>query len=192
MPTTRGSSRFRRDNRARANRQAYAHVASASKHTFFYLGKRDYATMDEMGILPEFKGIAIHDRYANYFGYNCEHGLCNAHLLRDLEAVIEQNNDYWACELQQLLKNINKAVKRAEITRKTAFSASHCAQYRQRYMNWVKVGLKLHPAVEKLPGSKKYRPNKAKPTTSLPPFGIMPMRYSALCMTLECPLTTTG
>ncbi|MCB0614310.1 MAG: IS66 family transposase [Phaeodactylibacter sp.] len=135
-------------------RQAYAHVASASKHTFFYLGKRDYATMDEMGILPEFKGIAIHDRYANYFGYNCEHGLCNAHLLRDLEAVIEQNNDYWACELQQLLKNINKAVKRAKAQGKTAFSASHCAQYRQRYMNWVKAGLKLHPAVEKLPGSK--------------------------------------
>ncbi|MCB9352215.1 MAG: transposase [Lewinellaceae bacterium] len=46
--------------------------------------------MDEMGILPEFKGIAIHDRYANYFGYNCEHGLCNAHLLRDLRRLLNK------------------------------------------------------------------------------------------------------
>ena len=129
-------------------RQAYAHVASGSEHTFFYLGKRDYATMNEMGILPEFKGIAVHDRYANYFGYDCLHSLCNAHLLRNLQAAIEQHNDYWAGELQQLLRNINKAVKRAKAQGKEAFSASHCAQYRQRYMNWVKQGLELHPTVQ--------------------------------------------
>lgn len=135
-------------------RQAYAHVASGSGHTFFYLGKRDRATMDEMGILPKFKGVAVHDRYANYFAYDCPHGLCNAHLLRDLEAVIEQSNEYWARELQELLKNINKAVKRAKSEGKTAFSASNCAKYRQRYTNWLNAGLKLHPPAEKLPGSK--------------------------------------
>ncbi|MCB9041686.1 MAG: transposase [Lewinellaceae bacterium] len=132
-----------------AEGQAYAHVASGSSHTFFFLGKRDYATMDEMGILPEFKGIAVHDRYANYFGYDCQHSLCNAHLLRNLQAVIDQHNDYWAGQLQQLLRNINKAVKRAKTQGKEAFSASHCTQYRQRYMNWVRQGLELHPAVPK-------------------------------------------
>ena len=128
--------------------QAYAHVASGKAHTFFFLGKRDYATMDEMGILPEFKGIAVHDRYANYFGYDCLHALCNAHLLRNLQAVIDQHNDYWAGQLQQLLRNINKAVKRAKAQGKEAFSASHCSQYRQRYMHWISQGLELHPAVE--------------------------------------------
>ncbi len=132
----------------RAKGQAYAHVASGSSHTFFFLGKRDYATLDQMGILPEFKGIAVHDRYVNYFGYDCQHSLCNAHLLRNLQAVIDQDNDYWAIQLQQLLRNINKAVKRAKAQGKKAFSASHCAQYRQRYMNWVWHGLERHPAVQ--------------------------------------------
>lgn len=132
----------------RAQGQAYAHVASGSNHTFFFLGKRDYATMNQMGILPEFKGIAVHDRYANYFGYDCQHSLCNAHLLRNLQAVIDQDNDYWAIQLQQLLRNINKAVKRAKNQGKKAFSASHCAQYRQRYMNWIWHGLERHPAVQ--------------------------------------------
>ncbi|WP_425421674.1 IS66 family transposase [Phaeodactylibacter xiamenensis] len=131
----------------RAQGQAYAHVASGSAHTYFFLGKRGYATMDEMGILPGFKGIAVHDRYANYFGYDCQHSLCNAHLLRNLQAVIDEHNDYWARQLQELLKNINKAVKRAKAQGKDAFSSSHCAQYRQRYMTWVQQGLKLHPAV---------------------------------------------
>lgn len=137
----------------RAKGQAYAHVASGSHHTFFFLGKRDYATMNQMGILPEFKGIAVHDRYANYFGYDCQHSLCNAHLLRNLQAVIDQDNDYWAGQLQQLLRNINKAVKRAKAQGKEAFSASHCAQYRQRYMNWVWHGLQRHPAVQAQAGN---------------------------------------
>lgn len=29
-----------------------------------------------------------------------------------------------------------------------AFSTSHCTQYRQRYMNWVRQWLEQHPAVE--------------------------------------------
>ena len=148
----------------RAEGQAYAHVASGSAHTFFFLGKRDYTTMDKMGILPEFKGIAVHDRYANYFGYDCQHSLCNAHLLRNLQAVIDQHNDYWARQLQELLRNINKAVKRAKAQGKEAFSASHCAQYRQRYMNWVWQGLERHPAV---PGQSGNSPPKQSQTHNL-------------------------
>ena len=65
--------------------QRYAHVARTEQHTLLYLGRRDYETMNQMGVLPGFEGVAVHDRYANYFGYDCEHSLCNAHLLRDLQ-----------------------------------------------------------------------------------------------------------
>ena len=73
-------------------------------------------------------------------------------LLRNLQAVIDQHNDYWAHQLQQLLRSINRAVKRAKTQGKDAFSANHCTQYRQRYMNWIHKGLKLHPAVQAEPG----------------------------------------
>jgi hypothetical protein len=40
--------------------------------------------MDEMNILPDFKGTAVHDFWKCYFKYDCIHSLCNSHLLREL------------------------------------------------------------------------------------------------------------
>lgn len=129
--------------------QRYAHVARTEQHTLYHLGRRDYATMDEMGVLPYFKGIAVHDRYTNYFGYDCEHSLCNAHLLRDLQGVIDRaipdESITWAQGLQDLLRSMNKAVKRAREQGKSEFSDSHLAQYRQRFRYLVEQGLKDYP-----------------------------------------------
>jgi hypothetical protein len=36
--------------------------------------------MQAMGILAEFQGVAVHDFWASYRGYDCDHALCNAHL----------------------------------------------------------------------------------------------------------------
>jgi transposase len=133
------------------NAQHYAHVARTEQHTLLHLGRRDYQTMDEMNVLPHFKGLAVHDRYSNYFGYDCEHGLCNAHILRDLQGAIDRSHTWeeghWAERLQSLLRSMNKAVKRARSQGKLAFSHSHCAQYRQRFRYWVEQGLEQHPEV---------------------------------------------
>ena len=43
------------------------------------------------GVLPSFAGIACHDAWAPYDGYDgvAGHALCGAHLLRELTAVTE-------------------------------------------------------------------------------------------------------
>jgi len=46
---------------------------------------------DDIGILPDFTGRAVHDFWKPYFGYTCTHGLCNAHHLRELVFVHEQH-----------------------------------------------------------------------------------------------------
>ena len=60
--------------------------------------------MDEAGILPEFKGTACHDHWKPYYTYTqCQHALCNAHHLRELERAYEQDGQQWAYAMQILL-----------------------------------------------------------------------------------------
>ena len=67
--------------------------------------------MDEMGILPFFKGVLCHDHWKPYYQYKCIHALCNAHHLRELERAWEQDGQRWAKKMQALLIDITKAVE---------------------------------------------------------------------------------
>jgi hypothetical protein len=59
--------------------------------------KRGKEGMEGGGILPGFEGIGVHDCWKGYWAYRCEHGLCNAHVLRELtEGVIERTGQEWA------------------------------------------------------------------------------------------------
>ncbi len=70
--------------------------------------KRGEIAMDKIGILPNFKGIMVHDHWKPYFRYkNCQHALCNAHLLRELTRAFEQDNMKWAEEMISFLKDLN-------------------------------------------------------------------------------------
>jgi transposase len=69
--------------------------------------------MDEMGILPFFKGVLCHDHWKPYYHYDCTHALCNAHHLRELERAWEQDHQQWAREMQTLLLDIRTAVEDA-------------------------------------------------------------------------------
>jgi len=87
--------------------------------------------MDDMNILPWFKGIAIHDHCFPYFRHTeCRHALCNAHHLRELQAVIEKYpNQTWTLLIKALLFEINKAVHEAG----GVLSAEVADGYRERY-----------------------------------------------------------
>lgn len=87
-----------------AGKGAWVHVASSNRYTHFFAHERrgKEALTDEDSIIPNFKGHAIHDCWGTYFKFNCQHGLCAAHLLRELTALIEQKSQ-WASDMHKLL-----------------------------------------------------------------------------------------
>jgi transposase len=58
----------------------WLHSCSTDQHAYYEAhAKRGQVAMDDIGILPEFGGIAVHDFWKSYYRYDCQHSLCNAH-----------------------------------------------------------------------------------------------------------------
>jgi transposase len=73
--------------------------------------KRGAEAMDDLGVIPRFRGILCHDHWKPYYRYPaCTHSLCNAHHLRELERAIEQDGQSWAGHMKTLLVELNCAV----------------------------------------------------------------------------------
>ena len=68
--------------------------------------------MNALGVLPHFSGIAVHDCYSPYFTYNCKHALCGAHLLRELQGIVEAEDMNWARGMIDLLVQTKNKVQR--------------------------------------------------------------------------------
>ena len=88
----------------------WLHSAGTERLTYYGVQpKRGKEGMKEIGILPEFKGIAVHDHWKSYFTFeSCQHALCNAHHLRELRFVQEQYEQKWAEDMAKLLVSIKE------------------------------------------------------------------------------------
>jgi transposase len=89
----------------------WLHCCSNDLWTLLYPHeKRGTEAMEDIGILPSFKGILVHDHWKPYYRYDCTHSLCNAHHLRELTRAWEQDKQAWAKEMHELLETINRKV----------------------------------------------------------------------------------
>ena len=74
-----------------AGRGHWLHVATSDRFTaLFCHRRRGKEAIDAAGVLPGFTGTLVHDAFAPYARYpGATHALCNAHLLRELIAVVD-------------------------------------------------------------------------------------------------------
>jgi transposase len=79
-------------------RLQWLHTASNGLYTHLFVHEKrgEQALRSESSILPEFTGRAIHDHLAAYYKFTrAEHGACNAHILRELQGLVEDGSA-WA------------------------------------------------------------------------------------------------
>lgn len=125
-------------------KRLWLHTACNDKWTHFYPHtKRGTEAMDEIGILPHFKGVLCHDHWKPYFRYKCEHALCNAHLLRELEWAASEDKQDWAAKLKEFLSQLNIQVDRAD----GKLNSEQQLKYRQAYKDLLaKAQVECPPA----------------------------------------------
>ena len=125
----------------------WIHVACNDTWTLLHPGsKRGRVAMDAAGVLPDFRGTAIHDGLVLYRQYDqALHGLCNAHHLRELAGMAEQTSQAWPTRLAELLIELHVAVQIAKANGKNKLPARRLAAFGKRYDALIRQGKKLNP-----------------------------------------------
>jgi len=91
----------------------WCHVVSTKTLTYYAANShRGSKANEDMGILPVYRGTAVHDGWVSYFKFKCKHALCNVHHVRDLTFVHEVDKQNWAKELIDHLIDIKSTVDR--------------------------------------------------------------------------------
>ena len=144
-----------------AGKRNWLHCASNEFWTSFMAHqKRGSEAMDEMDIIPRFKGVLCHDHWKAYYRYDdCLHALCHAHHCRELTFAHEQDNQLWAKVVKHWLEETNKAVTQDG----GQFNEVKAKKYRLNYQKMLKKAeIECPPPDEKERNGKRGRLKRSK------------------------------
>jgi hypothetical protein len=135
-----------------AGKLAWVHSASQGKFALFTVhAKRGKDGMKAAGVLPHFRGIAVHDAWAPYDTFQdvAGHALCGAHVLRELVAVTETGtylDKAWAQQAIDALLALNEAADAARAAGRAAIGAETRAEHEDWYRKAAETGIALNAA----------------------------------------------
>jgi len=139
---------------ARVNgKLVWLHSASTEQVTYFEIHpKRGGEAIEAIGILPKRTGWSIHDAWLPYLTYlDAKHGLCNAHLVRELIFLVERHAQEWAACFLDLLLNLKERVETAKSQGKSALSQFQLTPFEVCYDWIVQTGFEANPPPERQP-----------------------------------------
>lgn len=136
----------------------WAHVLCNGKYTIIKLsGRRGWPGMQEIGLLPQFHGILVHDCWSSY--WKCpgvEHAICCAHLLRELTGIEENNPGFtWPKAFKELLLEMKKVRDKAVANGKEGLSYYYHHKFSTRYDRIIETAYQETPEPAATPGRKK-------------------------------------
>jgi transposase len=122
----------------------WLHVASTETLTYYEMHqKRGTEATAEIGILPEFKGTAIHDHWAPYYTFkDCTHGECNSHNMRYLQDIYENYGHEWSQNMASFLIELKDQVEALKTEGMTGMEATQTEVWMKRYTSIIEEGIK--------------------------------------------------
>jgi transposase len=132
-----------------AGGSGWVHIARTETHTHYaYDQRRGKAAMDEIGILPGFRGTLVRDGFTSYRWYEqCRHALCNAHLLRDLVYIdeVDPTQKLWTEPLRLLLFSAKAKASESKSAGADQISVGERDSLLRRYKKILKQADRLNP-----------------------------------------------
>ena len=142
----------------------WVHNASDRDYTYLTINKkRGRIGMDEAGVLPHARGIIVHDCWGSYWQYpDVTHAICCAHLLRELNGVIENHPEQtWAPKFRRLLLDMKKSRDEAVQEHRDELSSQQLSKFDTEYDDIIKTAYEENPLPE-TSAKKRGRKKKSK------------------------------
>lgn len=114
---------------------------------------------------PTLAGTAVHDCWpANFKVENVRHGLCNAHILRELQSLIEYEKETWASDMKTILHDALKLTHVARGQDQRAVSPDAIREIGRRFDTCCEQAITFHenepPIVRPTKSKKRGRPKR--------------------------------
>ncbi|HTQ89188.1 MAG TPA: IS66 family transposase, partial [Streptosporangiaceae bacterium] len=140
----------------KAGTKKYVQGAFTERYTALFLGERTLKSFRKFGILPDFAGVTVTDRYVNYWHSGWKHiaghQACLAHLVRDYtDAAETYPGQIWPVQARRALSGLIKAWHDAVAAGQPAIPARVADPLITEFRRAIRVGL---AGVPRLPGPK--------------------------------------
>lgn len=147
----------------------WLHVASTEELTYYQVhDNRGAKATEDIGILPNFYGTAMHDHWKPYYRFtDCTHAECNSHHLRQLKEILENYKQNWAGDMISLLIEINRRVDDLKQQNLTSMRDEELQEWHNKYHDIIEKGIEENNKKSPVVLNKRGKPKRSKPLNLL-------------------------
>ncbi len=158
----------------------WVHSVSTQDSTLYHLdARRGPTAIEAMDILAHLRGVVVHDGWLPYrtFAHHdeVEHALCNAHHLRELDAVKDTKGQEWARDMVAFLADTWHRVQVAKADGATSFGPDELASLRAAFFRILEAGHAANPLDDPEPTPADLLMTRSRPRRS--PAGNIVRRF---------------
>ncbi len=136
----------------------WLHTATTTLFTYLFVHKNrgKEALESESSILNRLNGWLVHDSWSSYFSFkNYKHAMCGAHILRELQGLVDIGKSKWAETFKIFLMSVYEMSNEERIKRKQ--------QIQDRFVRICNIGEHMEPPPIKTKGKRgRYKRTKGR------------------------------